>query len=198
MEHISSETFLHIQTNAVWRDAPKLKIGDAFSTTSKLNPFIKFLYESTIYHEAYNLSHKVQNAYRSNNNVQIDSQIADFLATSLQHNLKIIREIIFESVRANEFPELPSRQTSMWVIPRNDKGNLDYWCKTLNNSKELLTLELTGTVHKVDESHLNQNNFTKLNDYYESARLYWSGTTRNGNFEFLFEGKGFVVDSKTI
>jgi Protein of unknown function (DUF2441) len=71
---------------------------------------------------------------------------------ALKEQCTLIREYIFEEVRANYFPQLPSRRTCIWVV---EKNAVPYWWARLDGEhKEIFRLDLTGVLHRADERHL--------------------------------------------
>ena len=104
-----------------------------------------------------------------------------------------IREIIFEEVRKNYFPQLPSRLYCIWVCKEDA---VHFWWNTLkNNSQKILKLKLTGTLHKANEVHLIADTF-KHDDLRAKAFEYWTGMNDNigTHTEILFEGIIDVVE----
>ena len=104
-----------------------------------------------------------------------------------------IREIIFEEVRKNYFPQLPSRLSGIWVC---NKDAVEFWWKTLNaKNQKILKLRLTGTIHVADEKHLIADTF-KHDDLRAKAFEYWTGSDNHTEIgqEILFEGIIDVIE----
>ena len=98
-----------------------------------------------------------------------------------------IREEIFEEVRGNYFPHLPSRKTCIWVCTREA---VDFWWQTLNpGNQKLLKLNLTGSLYVADQRHLLADTY-RHNDIRARAFEYWTGSDgiRLEDQEVLFEG----------
>ncbi len=98
-----------------------------------------------------------------------------------------IREEIFEEVRGNYFPHLPSRKTCIWVCTRDA---VDFWWKTLNpGNQKLLKLNLTGSLYIADQRHLLADTY-RHNDIRARAFEYWTGSDgiKAQDQEVLFEG----------
>ncbi len=97
-----------------------------------------------------------------------------------------IRETIFEEVRANYFPELPSRKTCIWVCTKNA---VPYWWGNLRGHKRIYKLLLTGVLHKADPKHLI-NDTLSHNEIRSNAFNYWTGSDGYNPLEeeLLFEG----------
>jgi len=100
-----------------------------------------------------------------------------------------VREVIFEEVRSNYFPQLPSRKTCIWVFPASAT---EFWWKTLKPEERrlrILKLRLTGTMHIADQRHLYADTF-RHDDLRAKAFEYWTGTDGKAEEEqeMLFEG----------
>lgn len=107
--------------------------------------------------------------------------------------LMFIREEIFEEVRSNYFPHLPSRKTCIWVCTRE---SLEFWWQTLNpGNQKLLRLNLTGSLYVADQRHLLADTY-RHNDIRARAFEYWTGSDgiRLEDQEVLFEGIIDVVE----
>ncbi|WP_054751291.1 DUF2441 domain-containing protein [Piscibacillus salipiscarius] len=80
------------------------------------------------------------------------------------------RETIFEEVRKNIDPNLPSRQRCLWLT---DIRNLDYWMHTKDfhpETHQVLLLNLDGNAFKCDATFV-EGNPKKLNDVREDAKI---------------------------
>jgi hypothetical protein len=116
------------------------------------------------------------------------------LTDTLNEYLILIREWIFEEVRKEFFPSLPSRHKCLWVIPYN-KEALKYWLDVLGKEGKILKLELTGRLLRTNPQYLRLT--TNSLDYIRTeAFKYWAGTSvGNPNEEdCLFEGFAKVID----
>lgn len=103
-----------------------------------------------------------------------------------------IRERIFEDVRLESFPELPSRKTCFWLIPVDHfQERIAYWSKALASDKRIYKVSCTGFIHVADEAFL-ASRFGYLPSYRDDAYKYWSGESKSDSFvhqEVLFKGK---------
>jgi hypothetical protein len=97
-----------------------------------------------------------------------------------------IREELFEEVRENYFPGLPSRKTCIWVL---EKKAIRYWSEILGKDFELYKLELTGIMHKADQKHLSCE-IISHEEWRRRAFNYWTGVDNRNPVEeeLLFEG----------
>lgn len=106
-----------------------------------------------------------------------------------------IREIIFEEVRNQFFPGLPSRRTCIWVIER---PGIEGWWESFKGEKQLLTLNLTGNLHKGNNKFLKIGTFAH-NIYRENAFQYWTGSDGSDpeDEECIFEGLIEIVKEQS-
>lgn len=98
-----------------------------------------------------------------------------------------IREQVFEEVRINYFPHLPSRQTCVWVCPHEA---VEFWWNTLKESQcKILKLKLTGSLFITDQRHLIADTL-RHDDFRAKAFEYWTGSDglAIADQEILFEG----------
>jgi hypothetical protein len=100
-----------------------------------------------------------------------------------------IREEIFEEVRRNYFPQLPSRKTCIWLC---DKESVEYWWSKLQTPKEKMKIfkfNVTGILLKTDQKHLIHESVAH-DTLRAKAFEYWTGSDGLNPLEeeFLFEG----------
>lgn len=114
------------------------------------------------------------------------NQIVEFAYKVIDEQGIYTRETLFEEVRNNYFPQLPSRKTCIWVC---EKEAIPYWWSKIQNDKKIFQLEVTGTLHKADQKHLT-NDALKHNDIRTNAFNYWTGSDGSKPIEeeLLFEG----------
>ncbi len=117
------------------------------------------------------------------------SQTLQEVLPMIRTQLTLIREMMFEEVRKEHFPNKLSRYKALHVIPA-DKEALSFWLPQLKTpSAKIYKLELTGRLHRGHYELLNANSvpaeFIKLNAY-----QYWLGTNgqESVNDECVFEG----------
>lgn len=106
---------------------------------------------------------------------------------ALWDSLNFIRETVFEQVRANEFPELPSRTRGIWLIPE-DPESIRYWWGALNGSR-ILKVTAQGDFHEGHDQWLQSDTFS-LAEWRDRARSYWKGEGAGQNdVEWVFVGE---------
>ena len=124
----------------------------------------------------------------------------DWLYTQLQTVSKetafYIRERVFEDVRKELFPHLPSRQKCLWI---SEEKQLPYW-RTISPElhKTILELELDGNIFCADDYWLQANTLSSI-EYTERAKHYWAGEiVSEEHLEYLFSGTAIVKDIISI
>lgn len=108
------------------------------------------------------------------------------------------RELVFEEVRRELYPDYPSRYTCLWLLPHNYEAIEDWW-RMFGNKGQILKLNVTGKIHETSEAHLKLGYFN-LKEERERAIKYWDGKPE-GKYkydEFLFEGSITVEEVYTI
>lgn len=110
---------------------------------------------------------------------------------TLSHLLRLTRELVFEQVRVEHFPELPSRMRCIWLIP-HEEAALRYWWKQLpGNNRRILEVVATGKYHRTSQAPLKLGTFS-LNELRQRAFTYWAGVSSleapSVDDEIIFEG----------
>lgn len=106
----------------------------------------------------------------------------------------LLRELLFEQVRVESFPDTPSRLKGIWLIP-HDEQMLAAWCATAPHGQfRAFELEATGRFHRGAGRWLKPECVSAAT-LRENARRYWSepATDRDPNFEILCEGEITVL-----
>lgn len=203
MQIIENEVYYHIQreTGHMRR---QWQVGQKFFFGNEKNDFFKFYDytgksvedpETMVRYDINTFGKETINYYKTGEKVKEFDYFYKYnfvgamegMQSTLEHYIKLVREIVFEEIRKDFFPGLPSRQKGIWVIP-NEEDALKYWGVTLGGGK-LLKLNLTGKIHRANQEYLNMN--TRPLDYYrQQAFRYWSGTSGKNKQEeeCLFEG----------
>ena len=111
---------------------------------------------------------------------------------SMAHRL--IRELVFESIRKEFYPELPSRQKCIWLIPDNEKS-LEFWNNKLHNKHQrIFKVTVDGNIHRAAQKWLEGGTIS-LNNWYKLAHSYWKGESIGSiEDEILFEGKIKIIE----
>jgi hypothetical protein len=113
---------------------------------------------------------------------------------SLGNALKSCRELSFELVRKEFYPELPSRQKCIWIIP-DVKESLEFWGQVLKyTDKRIFKITLNGKIHRAAQKWLIGGTIP-LNKWNAFAHSYWKGEgIGSKEDEVLFEGKFKIID----
>ena len=152
-------------------------IEDYMSKNDLINNYqeIKILDDDNLKIEAYKLHILLDKAYR-------------IIADSAQQN----REIALEKYRRYNYPNLPSRAHSIWVI---DEEQLDFWGTKLIKNSNLFELNLTGELFKSCDDYL-PNEGLSINDAYALSDKYWNPDLEhinNDTVEYLFQGHAKIL-----
>jgi hypothetical protein len=122
------------------------------------------------------------------------------LLKGFEDHLKIVRELVFEDVRAREFPYRPSRTNCFWALPPQEEIAL-IWLQRMRNPKGTLCLvEPEGTVHAVDAKLVRIGCYS-LEELRARSRAYWKGAdpdTPLKDVEYLVEGPLRVIETRAI
>jgi len=96
----------------------------------------------------------------------------------LNDYLMFTRELIYEEVRRDNFPHLPSRSKSFHLIPDN-KGAMQFWLPKLATPEhKLFKLEVNGQIHTADINHLVTDSVSPMM-MKMAASHYWMGTNQD-------------------
>jgi hypothetical protein len=112
----------------------------------------------------------------------------------LGQSMRIIRELTFEAIRKEFYPELPSRHNCIWLAPDNNQS-LQFWKNSVYGSKKrIFRVEAEGIIHRAANKWLVTG--TKpLNEINSMAHNYWKGNDTGGfEDEILFVGKLKIIE----
>ena len=109
-----------------------------------------------------------------------------------------VRERLFEDIRLQEFPDLPSRMSCLWLMSEEQiTAKTTYWLQQIPDSKTLYRISCTGKIHVADDSLLIHPPGGYFEAVREHARLYWNGVVTNPapeHQELLFAGSFTVLE----
>ena len=105
------------------------------------------------------------------------------------------RERIFEDVRLEKFPYLPSRMTCLFIMSEeNLAAKMVYWNKELGNATTLYKISCTGKIHSADGS-ISRHHGGHFGLVRQEAFAYWSGYDQcSEHQELLFSGSFKVLE----
>jgi len=121
----------------------------------------------------------------------------EYLANSLKEAGMFLRELIFEEVRKERFPDKPSRRSCIWLM---EEQSVSFWRHFLDDrtsAYDLIKVKCDGKIHKGNQSFLD-NEIVSFNEFAGSAEHYWKGDLTEGtmNNEMLFFGEIEVLEVK--
>lgn len=182
-------TMYHISRQDHW------KVGDILTAGVEDNEFWSICKD---YNRTFKVDGREMTVFEMINNVEtfeVSQQNIRFLYMVIKRISKeyafYVREQIFEAVRREYFPQLPSRQKCLWVC---EEDQISFWAdsKTDKEPRRLLTLELTGDLFCGDDYWLDADTFSSLT-YTDRAHHYWAGELSDDpHKEFLFTGTAVV------
>lgn len=127
--------------------------------------------------------------------IKINIQKSD---TTLDKDAKIkeyatlIRELVYEEVRSNHFPNLPSRRHCIWLC---DEGTMNLWRNTLEGDCSVYKVKVTGNIHSCYAGALDDDNIN-YQILFEKACAYWRGECIGNPLEkeYLLEGEVEILE----
>ena len=115
----------------------------------------------------------------------------------LTHYMKLVGELILESVREKMFPKLPSRYKCLWLT--DTQSEAEVWVpKCAPEEKyesQIVKVCARGEIFRCDASLLKFEN-EPLTELIRKSNLYWKGTQKNTveEKEILFVGSIEVLE----
>lgn len=110
---------------------------------------------------------------------------------------EVLKEYVFEEIRAAEFPDKPSRRRCMFLLPpQASPDEVAAFLKLDPSARWLIEIEvLEGATHQADMKHLNCSG-SDHSTMATSARAYWGqpGADDAADGEVLFCGR-FRIES---
>lgn len=193
----SSEDYFHINRKTGWSPYDILAVDEKIDIGGASNPYFSFF-------EKYRKTVPVTNSDDgslmdvpgvkfigavASGEVQSDN-VAGIANDLLRHFVAYVRELIWEDVRAKEFPHLPSRQRCIWLIP-NIEG-VKFWVNRIGltgTDFQVLRVRGQGRIHTASEDHLLGDS-EPMDESIKKARQYWLGIVENQcTQEVIFEGR---------
>jgi hypothetical protein len=108
----------------------------------------------------------------------------------------LARELLFENIRLQKYPNKPSRLRSLWLV--SDLTELRYWNERLARGQQGVSLQFvqviaTGKITRCDASILVGDS-ERVSESLLKADRYWSGSMAETGAEpeVLFEGTATV------
>lgn len=128
-------------------------------------------------------------------NLVMNSDIANLIFKTVNDSAMITRELMFEEVRKELNPNLPSRLKCLYVCKtkKEIKDWIDIFRRTNKKEFQIVKLKLTGSIFIGDASFILRQNIS-LNRKKEQAKMYWNGEKKDKINEYLFVGTAVVED----
>lgn len=203
-------TYFHISnTNCNWTVGDEIQIGkednNYWTSFMEKNEMIELQEEK---HDAYKVVNAAFEHYAGirpapQKMIDYHFNILQSLKETLEclgNTIKINREIIFESVRKEFHPKLPSRKTCIWLIP-DKQSALDFWIDILYKGKgqKIFQVEIMdGLLHRASQDWLIGGTFS-INEWINLAHNYWKGLkSGKKEDEVLYEGAMKIVKEITL
>lgn len=201
MELIKDKTYYHIQRFPTWEKGQVYFIGLEKNNYCSFFDVYGHNFEDPVTKKVYNPSVAAEHfieyfetGKKKKETLSSYSYDITFIIRALRDAIlnysRYLRELLFEEVRLNFFPNYPSRQRGIWVI--SDKDDIPYWIRTIGANQESSVFEvlLTGKIHEANHKSikLTTNSFNGIR---KQAFSYWMtekvSKSDIGN-ECIFEG----------
>lgn len=192
---VKDQDYYHVNRIVSWSPYGLLKVGEEVDVGVATNPYFRF-YET--YGKTYPVTqpdgkvvHRPGVAFLK----QVLSGVVnagDLTQTAVDlasHLASHLGELVFEDIRKEEFPHLPSRQRCVWLIPT--QNGVKYWLQRMNvdGQFQVLKVRIQGRLHKASESYLVGDSMP-LEEAIRRARQYWLGIVEEAETEeIIFEGR---------
>lgn len=124
--------------------------------------------------------------------IEVPKDFPDLVADLTRHCASFLLEMIWEDVRRKEFPQLPSRQRCVWLIP--SQAGVKYWLPRMIPPErevdfQVLRVRVQGRLHRANETYLRED-ILPMQESIRLARLYWQGVDEEADTEeIIFEGR---------
>ena len=189
---VENKIFYHANSNV------KYNVGDTIvfdeNTTNKMYDLV---YNTSFMLNGIDANELMINK-RRNNDINFTVEELRLISNTVNHSAKVLRELALEEIRINYCPNNPSRLRCLYVCEKESEAI--EWAEVLkrNNkqAKQILTLELNGTIFKGDGLSLLTVN-KSYNEHLKTAREYWSNSTGKTS-EILFMGTAKVIGVKNL
>ena len=159
-----------------------------------------------MYDEVYNREYKINGMdanellINKKRNQERSFSVDEFelLLNTVNSDAFVLRELALEEVRRISYPNYPSRLSCLYVT-KTEEDAIN-WSKILKRnkkeSKQILTLELTGEIFCFDGNLIKRQNIS-YQEHLDNAELYWNSIDSN-NSEILFLGEAKVIGLENI
>jgi hypothetical protein len=123
-------------------------------------------------------------------NSRLTADVFGFLTSAIGEMGMFLRELVFEEVRRDKYPGLPSRRKCTFLCNEQTVTYWGGWFGDIPASRALFEVSCTGKIHEGHQGHLDSDSMNYA-EYVKNALAYWSGedTKEPTPTEIIFEGK---------
>ena len=201
--------YYHINTLAQYSPYELLRVGDEVDVGGSTNPFFRYYEAGTLRFRVndengvprpvggvtfLDLLAEGQISVLAEPNITAEQKISRIASDVAHFLLTHLREVVWEDIRKTEFPDRPSRQRCIWLIP--NQNGLRFWLHQMGvNVRDIgwqvVRVRVQGRLHKANQNYLLRDT-EPMPDTIEKARKYWRGDEVEGEAEteeILFEGR---------
>lgn len=196
----TARDYFHINRAAPWSPFEMWREGQEIDIGGESNPYFKFFEtqrkEYSVNTESGSIMVPAAKFVGSVARGEINSpHVADIASEVIRHFVAYVRELIWEDIRKQEFPHLPSRQRCIWLIP--EREGVRFWLERLGlegQSFQIARIRLQGRLHTGSDEHLLGDS-EPMEMTLKRARQYWLGIHNDSaTQEILFEGRLRVME----
>ena len=195
---VENKTYYHIHVlgkkcDSLWREGSQFEVG------KDRNHFLDYYEDAKIgvhFNEGKTISlleiYSWLDKFDAEARKSVEKEWMEQAAKAIKEMGKYIREVIFEEVRASEFPNRPSRKTCIWLT---EKEHIKSWLKVVHSGKrEVFEVSVTGNIHVANEKYLGWDTLSHK-ELRDDAKKYWIGEDNESASlkEILFEGNMTVL-----
>ena len=171
----------------------KLEVGDKLTFGNTPNKFSEKIFEASFQVGELDVNQLVHSKPFKEFSGEEEKETKRYIYESCQ----MLRELILEKVRKEEFSKRPSRLECIYCTKSFEEAK--QWIPALKRMHpsqpplQIVKLKAKGNVFEGDGNLMLRNTFS-LNAKIEMARQYWSGSNNPKLSEVLFVGKAEVVE----
>ena len=172
----------------------KYNAGDIIGIGDDYNFMAKEMFNAKYFNSDGIDANEIMIQMKKNNNLTFNNEDFGVAKNTISNDSFVIRELIFEEIRVELFPNKPSRLKCLYLFKTLEENNeWESIFKRINRKPlQLLKLEVEGNIFEGDSSLiLRQNN--SIDDKVNQAKEYWSNTNAKIP-EYLFTGKAKVIE----
>lgn len=173
--------FLHLEREC---DEGNFELGKTYSTQATQTPMWRCM-----------LSRGILGTGAFAAGIAAEGGVLAVSARFAANNNRMIRELVMEIVRLEQFPLKPSRLRCLYLIPPANTGALRRWLGLSGGRCRVLEVRTSvGRYHFADERYLDIYRHDTIGKWWQAAEQYWQMNEQDGpTAEVLYEGEFTVV-----